>query len=181
RRAARRRSLGPRARRRRDGQAPTLTTPPVHTLVARDRADASGRYAGRSAGRATARAAGGCGLHEGGSEPPAPRRRGPGARADVVDGRRHGTATPCRPRPSRHVVSPPAVCAGYESGDRPLARTLRDVAPNVARTPRAAARRTSARSLVARAGELLPVSVGPRGTRRTSPRRHIHRGRRPTE
>ena len=68
-----------------------------------------------------------------------------GARADVVDGRRHGAAAARRPCAAALQLLPPALRAGDEPGDRPHPRALRHVAPDAARRPRAAAPRSARR------------------------------------
>ena len=63
-----------------------------------------------------------------------------GARADLLDGGRHGAAAAGRPRAPAVQLLPAAVRAGHEPGDRPPARAVRDVARHAARRARAAAR-----------------------------------------
>ena len=98
-------------------------------------------------------------------------------RADVLHGRRHGTAPARRPRPTPLELLPPALRPGHESGHRPRARAFRHVALGTPRRPGPAARRGARRP--PRASSSTPSSSSrPSSTARgRAPRRHL-RGRR---
>ena len=118
-------------------------------------------------------AAGRLRLHAGGPARDPAADRVARARADLVDGRRHGARAARRSRAAALLVLPPAVRAGHESADRPSPRAIRLLAAHAARRPLADPRREPRGRGRHRAAELPALPGRRRAARHRAPRRHL--------
>ena len=137
------------------------------------------RRAGAGPAGGADRAARALRLHARGALGRAAADRRAGARADLVDGRRHRAPAARRPRPPALQLLPAALRAGDEPGDRPRPRALHDVARRRPRRARTAARGDARGCGRDRARELLPLPVRARRARGRAARRDLHGRRRP--
>ena len=160
-------------------QARVRAPAPVRAVVGRGHQARRPRRARRAARGGPDRAPGDGGIHARGdlADPPPDRHQRP--RPGLVHGRRHGAAAARRPRAPAGELLPAGLRPGDEPGHRPPAGAAGHVAADAARRARAAALGGPRGGAAARAGELLPLPVGPRGAGRDDARRDVRRGRGP--